>query len=211
MRYQFPCLIPAVFDKVVQKMIGPIMRLRNRILCWLWGVVCGKGCCISGRAIFRARKRGEIVLGENVVLNSDGRTNLVGLLNPTIVETLQGGRVEIGDNTGASSLIVSSALSVKIGARCMIGGNVRIYDHDYHSLNFKDRGTCRDKINMRKRAVEIGNDCFIGANAIILKGTKIGDRSIVAAGSVVFGLEVPPDAVVKGNPGEVVRALRKLA
>ena len=55
----------------------------------------------------------------------------------------------------------------------------------------------------------IGNDVFIGTNAIILKGTHIGDRSVVAAGSVVFGLEVPPDSIVKGNPAKVLS--RRLA
>ena len=57
--------------------------------------------------------------------------------------------------------------------------------------------------------VIIGNDVFIGTNAIILKGTHIGDRSVVAAGSVVFGLEVPPDSIVKGNPAKVLS--RRLA
>ena len=48
------------------------------------------------------------------------------------------------------------------------------------------------------------DDCFIGTNAIILKGTHLGPRTIVAAGSVVFGLDVPADSMLKGNPARLI-------
>jgi acetyltransferase-like isoleucine patch superfamily enzyme len=45
----------------------------------------------------------------------------------------------------------------------------------------------------------------VGTNAIILKGVTIGDRSIVAAGAVVFRGDYPPDSIIAGNPAVVVR------
>jgi maltose O-acetyltransferase len=52
--------------------------------------------------------------------------------------------------------------------------------------------------------VIIGDDVFVGTNAMILKGTTIGARSIIGAGAVVAGLDVPPDSVVVGNPARIV-------
>ena len=51
----------------------------------------------------------------------------------------------------------------------------------------------------------VGNDVWIGMEAIILPGVKIGDGSIVAARSVVSH-DVPPYSIVAGNPGKVVKA-----
>lgn len=51
--------------------------------------------------------------------------------------------------------------------------------------------------------VVIGNRVFVGAGAIILPGSRIGDDSIVGAGAVVRG-DVPPGSVIVGNPGKVV-------
>ena len=64
------------------------------------------------------------------------------------------------------------------------------------------RNRCGDA---NPRDIVIGDDVFIGTNAIILKGTKIGNRSVVAAGSVVFGLDIPPDSLVRGNPAVIVK------
>ena len=44
-------------------------------------------------------------------------------------------------------------------------------------------------------SIEIGNNVWIGANTIILRGTKIGDNAVIAAGSIVKG-EVPTGAVI---------------
>ena len=50
----------------------------------------------------------------------------------------------------------------------------------------------------------IGNDVWVGYGAMIMNGAKVGDGAIIASGSVVFS-DVPPFAVVAGNPGHVIR------
>ena len=57
------------------------------------------------------------------------------------------------------------------------------------------------------KPVSIGNNCFIGARAIIGKGVVIGDNTIIGAGSVV-SRSFPSGVVVAGNPAVVVRRLR---
>ena len=69
--------------------------------------------------------------------------------------------------------------------------NVQIYDHDH---DFRVEGGV--KAGKYKTApVEIGNNVWIGANTIILRGTKIGDNAVIGAGCVVKG-EVPAGAVL---------------
>jgi maltose O-acetyltransferase len=58
--------------------------------------------------------------------------------------------------------------------------------------------------------VVIGKRVFVGAGAIILPGSRIGDDSIVGAGAVVRG-EVPPGSLVVGNPAKVVSDVESVA
>lgn len=71
---------------------------------------------------------------------------------------------------------------IKIGNFCKFGNNVVIVDHDH---NFKTEFP-----EFISSPIEIGNNVWVGANVTILRGTKIGDNCIIAAGSVVKG-EVP--------------------
>lgn len=203
MRYAFPMVLPVAFDRIYTKLTEWYYRLRSIFLVWTWGVRHGRSIMFQGKTIIRTRKFGEITVGNNVIFNSQRNTNLVGLMGPTILDTLGGGRIEIGDHSGFSSVVMSSRTSIKVGSRVKVGGNVRIFDHDFHSLEADYRRTLEDRQHIRSKAVFIEDDCFIGTNAIILKGTHLGARTIVAAGSVVFGLDVPEDSMVKGNPAKV--------
>ena len=68
--------------------------------------------------------------------------------------------------------------SISIGNKVTIGPNVCIYDHDHNYKKYKN-----EKYNTLP--ILIGNNVWIGANAIILKGIKIGDNCIVGAGTIV--------------------------
>lgn len=62
-------------------------------------------------------------------------------------------------------------------------------------------------MNAKSEPVVIEEDVLIGANSIILKGSRIGARSIIGAGSVVSGF-VPSDCVAAGNPCKIIRRIR---
>ena len=64
-----------------------------------------------------------------------------------------------------------------------------------------------DKEKIGTRPIEIGKNCFIGCNALILKGTRLGDNCVVGAGAVVCG-EFEADSVIAGNPARVIRKLQ---
>lgn len=200
----FPIIIPAAIDRIYRDLTMLYYKARSPLLAWLWGVERKGRVLFQGKTYIRTFKKGQISLGRNVIFNSQFDTNLVGLTNPTVLDARFGGRIEIGDSSGLSSVVISSRKEVRIGGHVKIGGNVRIFDHDFHSLDHTTRRTSKDRENTRSKSVMIQDDVFIGTNAIILKGTFIGARSIVAAGSVVFGLQIPPDSLVKGNPAEIV-------
>lgn len=75
-----------------------------------------------------------------------------------------------------------------IGENTIIGPNVIIFDHD-HNYKSKDR-----KNNFICKEIRIGKNVWIGGNACILKGSDIGDNSVIAAGSIVNG-KVPNNTI----------------
>lgn len=75
----------------------------------------------------------------------------------------------------------------------------------YTTVTFKVAILSHDMCRALKTDTRIGENCFIGAHAIILPGVTIGDQCIVAAGSVV-DREVPSNSIVAGNPAKVIRS-----
>lgn len=203
MKYRLPAIFPAVLRRCVDKLERGYYAVRSPLLSWLWGVSAESRVRYYGRTLLRTHGK-EIKIGKETTFVSNESLNLVGLTGPTILDTLNCGRIVIGERCGFSSVVISSKTRVVIGDRVLAGGNVRIFDHDYHAVECHHRADpVLNAENIRTKPVVIEDDCFIGTNAIILKGTHLGARTIVAAGSVVFGLDVPPDSLVKGNPAVI--------
>lgn len=72
-----------------------------------------------------------------------------------------------------------------------ISPNVLIYDHDH---NFKVKDGLKNLVYTSSPVI-IGNNVWIGANSVILRGTEVGDNSVIAAGSVVKG-KIPKGTLV---------------
>jgi acetyltransferase-like isoleucine patch superfamily enzyme len=174
---------------------------------WFQGAQYGKAFHTTGKCSFKLRREGSIVLGNRVSLLAGWRSNRAGLTTPVLLETLGEGIIRIGDDSGGSAVAISSRSGVTIGKHVCLGANVRIYDHDFHPLDPVKRRLSRNEqaANVRSEPVTIGDEVFVGANAIILKGVTLGDRSIVAAGAVVFRGDYPPDCIISGNLGLVMR------
>ena len=143
---------------------------------------------LFGRAM--VQNWGRITIGERVLIyGSAVRCELVA--NP-------GGTIEIGDgvflNSGVS---ISAHQLVKIGNGCQIGNYSLLMDNDYHRVgNLREAGVSKPII--------LGNDVWLGAHVIVLKGVTIGDGAVIGAGSVVTR-DVPPRSVAVGSPARVVK------
>jgi acetyltransferase-like isoleucine patch superfamily enzyme len=87
-----------------------------------------------------------------------------------------------------------------IGNSVKITRGVTILNHDY-SMSVP-RQYFHEHVGGAKRTF-IGDNVFIGMNAIILMGSHIGNNCIIGAGTVVSGT-IPDNAVVAGNPGKVI-------
>ena len=112
----------------------------------------------------------------------------------------------VGDHTFLGhDCMIAVGCSVRIGSHSLLADRVRVSDHDGHPIDAKCRRTDPPPREAIKPVV-IGDDVWVGAGAIILKGVTIGDRSIVGAGSVVTR-SVPSDVVVAGNPARVIKSL----
>ncbi len=173
---------------------------------YLYGNKCDKGLKVYGKVFYKAHSPSRLKIGNNLTINSSFNSNLVGLTNYCIFQIIEDGKIEIGDHCGFSAPVFSSRQRIKIGNYVMIGGNVRIFDHDYHSLNYLNRRNPEiDRVNVKAEEVVIEDDVFIGTNSIILKGVHIGARSIIGAGSVVTLKNIPPDSLVIGNPAIIIK------
>ena len=125
------------------------------------------------------------------------------------------GRCTVGDFTLLNGAIVMAEELVEIGSHCLISWGVGIADSDFHPLEpaqrlidsqalapfFKNRPP---RPKLKTAPVKIGDNVWIGMNAVILKGVTIGENSVVAAGAVVTK-SVPANTIVAGNPAVEVK------
>lgn len=103
---------------------------------------------------------------------------------------------------------------IRIGAFCSIADDVLVFGGGEHRLDWvttyplrialNSPGAGRDGHPHTKGPTIIGNDVWIGHGAMIVSGVTVGDGACIGAGAVVTR-DVPPYAVVAGNPARVVR------
>ena len=104
----------------------------------------------------------------------------------------KGGNCTIGKSVAiGSGSIVTCHEKITIGSRVQLAPNVQIYDHDH---DFRAAGGISAK-KFNTSPIKIGDDVWIGANTVILRGTVIGDRSVIGAGCVLKG-EYPNDSII---------------
>jgi acetyltransferase-like isoleucine patch superfamily enzyme len=125
----------------------------------------------------------------------------------------ESGRILIGDYCYFTNAVLLCELELRIGNYVVIGWNATIADTDFHPLSPAERiadalacsplGRGRPRPEIAKDPVVIEDDVWIGPNATILKGVRIGAGAWIEAGSLVTR-EVPPRSRVLGNPAQVI-------
>ena len=167
----------------------------------------GEGFYCESAQIFRkmvSKKPGAVAIGKHVSCYA-GCSFAIG----------ENGRCIIGDFTLLNGALIMAEEKIEIGSYCLVSWGVGMADSDFHPLEpaqrlidaqalapyFKDRPP---RPKLKTAPVKIGDNVWIGMNAVILKGVTIGDNSIVAAGAVVTK-SIPANTIVAGNPAAVVK------
>jgi carbonic anhydrase/acetyltransferase-like protein (isoleucine patch superfamily) len=160
---------------------------------------------MEGRLRLKVHRGGVVMIGDHVQMNCGFWCNPVGNECQMCIWVGPRGVLKIESGAGLSGTTIVCQESVTVGERTYVGGGTRIYDTDFHSLDPAVRLRCHDN-QIRTAPVRIGQECFIGGHSIILKGVRIGDRSVIGAGSVV-ARDVPADEIWAGNPVKFIRPL----
>lgn len=184
-----------------------------KILMKLTGIRYGQNLLLKGVPIIFNKKGARLVIGNGVTVKSSFLSNLVGLYSRTVIVTRSPeAEIRIGNNVGISGATIYARKGIEIGDNTCIGGNVKILDNDFHPVEVETRNILAnnprggDSALIPSKEIKIGKNCFIGCNAIILKGTVLGDGCVVGAGAVVSGI-FDDNSLIVGNPARVVRKI----
>jgi len=152
-----------------------------------------------------SHKNGCCIIGKDLTINNGLKNNPIGFQQRMIIRVEKDGNLIIGNNVGMSQGAIVCYKSIQIDDFVKLGGGVKIYDTDFHSLISKDRYDKKlDNKNKVCAAIHIKENAFIGAGTIILKGVTIGKNCIIGAGSIVTK-NIPDNQIWAGNPAKYIR------
>ncbi len=221
-------LAAKAFQVVRRRPADAVARLRDyalflctRLLLPVFGpdpglVELGRGVRLQRlRCILAEKPDARISVGERSIIHEHTRLEASGR-----------GAIKIGPSSVLGGAKIMSRFGVKIGSRFLCSWNVLILDFDPHPVDpamrrLQVEEICADfhpswapapaaddfEWDFPGEAVSIGDDCWVGANATILKGARIGNGCIVGAGAVVLAGAYPDRSVIAGNPARVVKTV----
>lgn len=189
------------FSKVITFLASPFLK----IILILNGVKYGKGIRVFG--IPRIENKGSIILGNKMrLISAKCGYNSGNIAGGVFLRTSKSGKIVTGDEVYLNGTSIISEECITLGNRIMIGANTVIMDTNSHNVPYQNRLKRWDKI--RRKAVVIEDDVWIGANCFIMKGVRIGKGSIIGAGSVV-NIEVKPFSIYAGNPAVFIKEIEE--
>lgn len=218
-------------NKSVVKNVQSFIKTQNNIfirICKLLIKIMANNLFIFYKRLIDFIKRHRYVIGKNSVLYWGSEiVNIYGDKNRIIIGEnthirgqlmtfAHGGFIKIGNYCFVGkNTNIWSAKKIIIGNRVLIAHNVNIFDSDTHPIDSRSRhrhfveivkkGHPKE-IELNEQEVVIGDDVWIGASSIVLKGVNIGKGAVVGAGSVVTK-DVKPYTVVAGNPTRIIKEI----
>ena len=135
------------------------------------------------------KRNGYISIGKKVKTYPNVKFSVCGT-KENKAELIIGNNVAIGDRTE-----IHTGSKIFIGNHTLISWDCCIIDRDYHKISGSEEII---------KPIEIGENVWIGCRSLIMKGVKIGNGAVIAAGSVVTK-DVPEKALVAGNPAKIIK------
>ncbi len=185
-----------VFYRKLSKIFEPLLRfiliikIMNR----------NKGAYIAFRTKLFIKSVDAIKIGKGSCINEFSTI----IINDDKNNSFCDSELTIGENTyiGEYNNIRAGGGKIIIGDKCLISQHITITAAN-HSIH-KGIYIADQPWSTTDNYVIIGNDVWIGANAIILPGVKIGDGAVIGGGSVVTK-DIPSNAVAVGNPAKIIK------
>lgn len=147
---------------------------------------------ISPRMMLSIAKNGKLSVGNRVKMNFGVKISISG-----------GAELSIKDGVFLNhDCAVYCQDHIEIGAGTEFGPGVLVYDHDH---DFRCKGGLKAG-KFKTSPVVIGKNVWIGANSIILRGTTIGDNSVIGAGTIVKGT-IPANSIVTQKRENIIREI----
>lgn len=172
-----------------------IHKIRNK------RVIIGKNCRINQKTYFTGN--GKIYIGNNISFGYKLGGNFRGS-GIEIQPRKYDAKIILHKNISMNNNItIISNKSIVIGENCLIGHDCEFLDFDGHGIS----PNMRRKSSGKCESIIIKNNVWFGNNCKILRGTKIGNNCIVAAGSIVKG-KFGDNIVLGGIPAKVIREIK---
>ena len=131
----------------------------------------------------------EVEVGKKAILSLG---KMIRIRSGSKIRVREGARIQIGDNTSLNhGCMIISHEKIIIGKDVQFGPNVLIYDHDH---DFRTKNGLKD-LKYKTSPIEVGNNVWIGANTVLLRGAKIGDNCVIGAGCIIKG-EFPDNTII---------------
>jgi acetyltransferase-like isoleucine patch superfamily enzyme len=160
----------------------------------LFGVTIGHGCRLGKGVTFIYGWRTRF--GNNCIIDAFSQFKC-----PTAQPPDARYNIDIGDDVFIGrGTIIDSKMGVRIGKNTFIAPYGFITDT--HHIFVDARQPIREQ-GCEYRAVEIGEDVWVGTHVVILPGVKVGKGSVIGANSTVTR-DIPPDVVAAGSPARVI-------
>jgi len=162
--------------KKIKKLINIIKAKRNEFKFWVCTRYVNREISSCGKNLFAAGKV-ELIFPKKITIGNNCKLNGTSYLN------------------GRSGITIGDNVTLSHGAKLISTG----YDVEH----WMETG---ERVHIANKPIHIGNNCWIGANAIILPGVKItGEFVIIGAGAVVTKDVTESRVLVAGNPAKIVK------
>ncbi|GAB3177169.1 acyltransferase [Telluribacter humicola] len=179
--------VPAAF---VKRLSSGVTRLLNARFSLRNCTQVGK--YVTVRGFPRVEGKGEIIIQNGVKIWSH--------IGTTQISAGRNARIIVGEGTFINTgTILSARHLIQIGRNCQIANQVILMDNDFH-------GTVNRDEEPTPEAIILEDNVWLATRCMVLKGVRIGEGAVVAAGAVVTK-DVPPYTMVGGVPAKVIKKL----
>ena len=202
--------------KIIQKIEHKFFIIFNRYYFSYKEIKFGKNLNVYYKIYLNIAQKSQITIGDNFLFTSGKSINPLCRNICGSIHTTRNAIIQIGNNVGISSACIWAKERIIIGNNVNIGGDTIIIDTDAHNLDYRIRnskaineeGISIDSITATSKPIIIEDDVLIGTRCIILKGVRIGTRSVIGSGSVVTK-SIPADCIAAGNPCKIIKYINE--